>query len=144
MIIAAPRWTMPKNVPAALSFYRDRLGFDIIDDEERRDAGNVWFHVSSCDETYNGRSLACAMPRRVSNGTSRCSASPRRFQLTTTLVRFWIRIERFCSASTGGARTSITATMPGRVTRKPCNRVVTLHGDVTTASHPSSVDADQR
>ena len=34
--------------------------------------------------------------------------------------------------------------MTGRVTRKPCNRVVTLHGDVTTASHPSSVDADHR
>src|SRR5207249_7500747 len=32
---------------------RRQRGWDILDDEERRDARNVWFnHVSWCDETY--------------------------------------------------------------------------------------------
>ena len=37
--------------PKAVAIERQRRG-DILDDEEGRDAGNVWFHVSSCDETY--------------------------------------------------------------------------------------------
>src|SRR5438094_3488146 len=56
------------------------------------------------------------MCRIASNGTSRSSANPRHDPTMTILVRFSIRMELSCSASTSGARTNPSLTSPDNAT----------------------------